>query len=457
MVNHIWRMPEKGRFVLCEEEMPKAHGDQVVVKMEYCGICGSDMHFFQNGAIGTRKAPENFVLGHECAGTVVEVGEDVRNLKVGDRVAMEPGIPCGQCEFCMTGNYNLCPDVHFMAAAMPPTDGALREYMAYPEKWCFKLPDHVSTLEGAMIEPLAVGMHAAVRGEVSMGKTVAIIGVGVITAWLVIKLGGVPATITAGLLTGGLTTTPGLSAAKEAAGAISEAAAAEVTAGYGIAYIFGVLGVVFFVQLVPKFLKVNMEEERKSFTAADTVKVKVVDKVLKKVDDLDFFPFLLTAVLGMILGAIKIPGINFSLGSSGGALIMGLIVGHFGHIGKIDLSVSKNTLNFFRELGLMLFLVGAGVPGGVNFMTYVKLSYFIYGAILTTVPMIVGYILGKYVFKLSVFNNLGSITGGMTSTPALGTLIHTAGTDAVTAAYAATYPMAMVLVVLAAKFIVMFF
>ena len=106
---------------------------------------------------------------------------------------------------------------------------------------------------------------------------------------------------------------------------------------------------------------------------------------------------------------------------------------------------------------MMLFLVGAGVPGGVNFMTYVKLSYFIYGAILTTVPMIVGYILGKYVFKLSVFNNLGSITGGMTSTPALGTLIHTAGTDAVTAAYAATYPMAMVLVVLAAKFIVMFF
>lgn len=180
MVNQIWRMPEKGRFVLSEEEMPQAHGDHVVVKMEYCGICGSDMHFFQNGAIGTRKAPPNFVLGHECAGTVVEVGEDVRELKVGDRVAMEPGVPCGHCEFCMTGNYNLCPDVHFMAAAMPPTDGALRKFMAYPEKWCFKLPDHVSTLEGAMIEPLAVGMHAAVRGEVSMGKTVAIIGVGTI-------------------------------------------------------------------------------------------------------------------------------------------------------------------------------------------------------------------------------------------------------------------------------------
>ena len=189
----------------------------------------------------------------------------------------------------------------------------------------------------------------------------------------------------------------------------------------------------------------------------ELVKVKVVDKVLKKVDDLDFFPFLLTAVLGMILGAIKIPGINFSLGSSGGALIMGLIVGHFGHIGKIDLSVSKSTLNFFRELGLMLFLVGAGVPGGVNFMTYVKLSYFIYGAIMTLMPMIIGFILAKFVFKLSVFNNLGSITGGMTSTPALGALISTAGTDDVASAYASTYPIALVFVVLAAKIILMVF
>ena len=294
------------------------------------------------------------------------------------------------------------------------------------------------------------GMNKASLSYVFMG--VVIIGVGVITTLIVMKLGGLSSSLAIGLLTGALTTTPGLSAAKEAA--MDPDA---VTAGYGIAYIFGVLGVVFFVQLVPKFLKVNMEEERKNFLAADTVKVKVVDKVLKKVDSLDFFPFMLTACLGMILGSIKIPGINFSLGSSGGALIMGLIVGHMGHVGKIDLSVSKSTLNFFRELGLMLFLIGAGVPGGVNFMQYVKLSYFIYGAVLTLVPMIVGYVLGKYVFKLSVFNNLGSITGGMTSTPALGTLIHTAGTDDVAAAYASTYPMAMVLIVLAAKLVVMFF
>lgn len=180
MVNEMWRMPEKQHLIKEVGEMPVPEKDQVVVKMEYCGICGSDMHFFQNGCIGTRKAPENFILGHESAGTVIEVGEGVDSLKVGDRVALEPGIPCGKCEFCMTGKYNLCPDVHFMAAAMPPTHGALRKFMAYPAKWCFKLPENVSTLEGCMIEPLAVGMHAANRGEVSLGKSVAILGAGTI-------------------------------------------------------------------------------------------------------------------------------------------------------------------------------------------------------------------------------------------------------------------------------------
>ncbi|MBS6396723.1 MAG: NAD(P)-dependent alcohol dehydrogenase [Clostridiales bacterium] len=180
MKNRVMRMPEKGRLVEVEEEMPKASEGQVVVRIEYCGICGSDMHFFQNGAIGTRKAPADFILGHECAGTVMETGKAVKTLKVGDRVALEPGIPCGKCEFCRTGKYNLCADVRFMAAAMPPTDGAIREYIAYPEEWCFKLPDNVSTLEGCMIEPLAVGMHAASRGGVALGKTVGIIGVGTI-------------------------------------------------------------------------------------------------------------------------------------------------------------------------------------------------------------------------------------------------------------------------------------
>ncbi len=283
---------------------------------------------------------------------------------------------------------------------------------------------------------------------VIMGVIVIAIGVGTTVALK--YLCGIDTSMAVGLLTGALTSTPGLSAAKDAA-----ANADAVTAGYGIAYLFGVLGVVLFVQIMPKLLKVNMEEERKRFISASGVTLKSSKCKLKKLDSLDFFPFILTVVLGLIIGSIKIPGINFSLGSSGGTLVAGLIIGHFGHIGSIDLSVNKNALNFFRELGLMLFLVGAGVPGGVNFIASVRASYFIYGALMTLIPMIIGFILGKYVFKLSIFNNLGSLTGGMTSTPALGTLIATAGTDEVAAAYAATYPVALVIVVLAAKFLIM--
>lgn len=284
-------------------------------------------------------------------------------------------------------------------------------------------------------------------GYILMGVIVIAIGtlVGVVLI-LVSKDENLDSSLVAGLLTGALTSTPGLSAAKEVA--MDEA---KVTAGYGIAYIFGVLGVVLFVQLLPRILKVDIAKERESFVSANNIVIPEPKGKLVKLDAMSFFPFFLAIALGCIIGSVKIPGINFSLGTSGGTLIAGLIIGHFGHIGPIDCRVSKQSLNFFRELGLCLFLIGAGVPGGVNFVANVKFSYFIYGAIITLVPMILGYILGKYVFRMSIFNNLGSITGGMTSTPALGTLIATTGTDEVAAAYASTYPFALVCIVLAAK------
>ena len=281
---------------------------------------------------------------------------------------------------------------------------------------------------------------------------VVVIATGALVAVVIIKVFGVDAGIVVGLFAGGLTSTPGLSAATEGV-AVEVADAA--TAGYGIAYIYGVLGVVLFVQLLPRLLKVDIAKEREEFVAAGAVTIPEPKRKLFKLDSLDFFPFFLAVAVGVVIGSIQIPGINFSLGTSGGTLVSGLLFGHFAHIGPIDLRVSKSNLNVFRELGLVLFLIGAGVPGGVRFIENLQLSYFLYGVALTTLPMIVGYIFARYVFKLSIFNNLGSITGGMTSTPALGALIATAGTDEVAAAYASTYPVALVAVVLVAKVLIM--
>lgn len=288
---------------------------------------------------------------------------------------------------------------------------------------------------------------------VVMGAAIVLTGVviTVVLAWIDPNMSIAMGT---GLLSGSLTSTPAFGAAKESAGA----AAGEVTAGYGIGYLYGVLGVVLFVQVMPKILKVDIAKERESFVAANTVRIPDDGKKRFEIDEFGFFPFFVTVVLGLLIGCVKIPigGSNyFSFGSSGGTLIAGLIVGHFGHFGKIDMRVSKQTLNFFRELGLVLFLVGAGVPGGVKFVSAFDWIYIVYGIIMATVPMVLGFILGKFVFKLSIFNNLGSITGGMTSTPALGSLISVAGTDDVSSAYAATYPFALVLIVVSCNLMVL--
>ncbi len=288
---------------------------------------------------------------------------------------------------------------------------------------------------------------------VVMGAVIIVVGVGitVLISWLDKDMSIAMGT---GLLSGSLTSTPAFGAAKESAGL----AAGEVTAGYGIGYLYGVLGVVLFVQVTPKLLKVNIEEERAHFVAANTITIKDDGKKRFAIEEFGFFPFFVTIALGLLIGCIKVPiggGNYFSFGSSGGTLIAGLIVGHFGHFGKIDMKVSKQTLNFFRELGLVLFLVGAGVPGGVRFVSSFDWIYIVYGIIMATVPMVLGFILGKYVFKLSIFNNLGSITGGMTSTPALGSLISVAGTDDVASAYAATYPFALVLIVVSCNLLVL--
>ena len=167
-----------GKMGFEERDIPKAKDDEVLVKLEYVGICGSDLHYYETGAIGDYVVEPPFVLGHEPGGTVVEVGKNVKHLKVGDRVALEPGKTCGHCEFCKTGRYNLCPDVVFFAT--PPVDGVFQEYVAHEADLCFKLPDNVSTLEGALIEPLAVGFHAAIQGDAHLGQRAVVMGAGCI-------------------------------------------------------------------------------------------------------------------------------------------------------------------------------------------------------------------------------------------------------------------------------------
>jgi D-xylulose reductase len=148
----------------------------VLVNVKYTGICGSDVHYWVHGAIGHFVVKAPMVLGHESSGIVTAVGDGVRTLKVGDRVAMEPGVPCRRCVRCKDGKYNLCPDMAF--AATPPFDGTLAKFYALPEDFCYKLPEQVSLEEGALVEPLAVAVHISRQAAVFPGASVVVFGAG---------------------------------------------------------------------------------------------------------------------------------------------------------------------------------------------------------------------------------------------------------------------------------------
>lgn len=160
--------------------VPTPKEDEILLKVEYVGICGSDIHGFESGPFIPPKDPNQKIgLGHECAGTVAAVGSKVTKFKVGDRVNIEPGVPCGKCRFCLSGHYNICPDVDFLAT-QPNYRGALTNYITHPEAFTYKLPDNMSTMEGALVEPAAVGVHAAMEAGVKPGKRIVILGAGCI-------------------------------------------------------------------------------------------------------------------------------------------------------------------------------------------------------------------------------------------------------------------------------------
>jgi L-iditol 2-dehydrogenase len=178
MKNSAFFMLGTNQMVKRDIPVPTPQKSEVLIKIDVVGICGSDAHYYQHGRIGDFIVEGDFILGHECAGEVIGLGPEVKNLAVGDRVALEPGKTCGKCEFCKGGKYNLCPDVEFFAT--PPYQGVLANYVTHPEDMCFKLPKNVSNLEGALVEPLAVGLHATGLGDVGLGDTVVIFGTGCI-------------------------------------------------------------------------------------------------------------------------------------------------------------------------------------------------------------------------------------------------------------------------------------
>ncbi|WP_336358797.1 NAD(P)-dependent alcohol dehydrogenase [Haloarcula sp. CGMCC 1.6347] len=167
---------EPNEFELEDRPRPSPGPDDVLVAVRDVGICGSDVHYYEHGRIGDYVVEDPLVLGHESAGEVVEVGENVTHHEPGDRVALEPGVPCRRCAHCKRGDYHLCESVRFMAT--PPHDGAFTEYVSWPADFAYTLPESVSTAEGALCEPLSVGIHACRRGSVGTGDTVLITGAG---------------------------------------------------------------------------------------------------------------------------------------------------------------------------------------------------------------------------------------------------------------------------------------
>lgn len=161
-----------------EEPVPQPGPGEVQIQIKSVGICASDLHYYRDARIGTTVITDPIVIGHEASGVITALGEGVDNLRVGDRVAVEPAKPCMECEWCRAGHYNVCPGIPFFGT--PPTDGCLRDYIAWPAALALKVPDSLSYDEIAMTEPLAIGVYAAQLAQPNGNDVVAILGAGAI-------------------------------------------------------------------------------------------------------------------------------------------------------------------------------------------------------------------------------------------------------------------------------------
>ncbi|MDQ4086178.1 MAG: alcohol dehydrogenase catalytic domain-containing protein, partial [Actinomycetota bacterium] len=170
----VLRAPKE--VVVEQRPVPRPGPREVLVEVGSVGVCGSDMHYYEHGRIGDFVVREPLVLGHEAGGRIVETGEGVEETRVGERVAIEPGVPCRRCRYCRAGRYNLCPDVRFFAT--PPVDGAFCEYVVIADDFAHPVPDSVSDDAAGLVEPLSVGVWANRTARVPAGGSLLVAGAG---------------------------------------------------------------------------------------------------------------------------------------------------------------------------------------------------------------------------------------------------------------------------------------
>ncbi len=180
-----------------ERPVPEPDPKEVLVEIKAVGVCGSDVHYYEHGRIGSFVVEKPLILGHESSGVVVDLGNEVTKHEVGERVTLEPGVPCGRCRECRAGRYNLCPDVRFFAT--PPIDGAFANYVTIHEDFAFRLPDSMSDEVGALMEPLSVGIWASWKARIRGGEHVLVTGagpIGLLAMRVALAFGATEATIT---------------------------------------------------------------------------------------------------------------------------------------------------------------------------------------------------------------------------------------------------------------------
>ncbi len=280
---------------------------------------------------------------------------------------------------------------------------------------------------------------------------------GSLVCTLMIFAAGIDRPLAVGMMAGAFTTSPGLAAAQEAVS--DPASVSSVASGYGIIYPVGVICKVIFIQLIPRILHADMAYEC-SKIAPPEGNASVSSYHAAPIEKWGLFSFAVTVLLGAVLGSITLPlpgGASFCLGISGGPLIVGLLIGHMGHIGPVDLRPNPALYGPAKEIGLMMFFAAAGADGGhslARILSEYGPGLLVCGALLAVIPMMTGFFLFRKFLNLPLLSGLGSLTASMTSTPALAMLVDLAGTDDVAASYAATYPIALITLVITMQLLV---